>query len=168
MFDAFSLWADLIDSDHMRVLKVISIVVGTLTALVLALSAPAIGKLTADYLFDKPQETAGRQEIEQLLQQSAEQLNRQLSSTPVSGDQIKLESVAVGPANQLTFNFTVYQHNELSDEDVRGLFFGNRDRICSGNLRWLLDRGVSFNYRYQDSGAKWARDVTVKPADCRP
>lgn len=148
--------------------KIVLVVLGVIAAILVASLGRYIGGSTVDYAYGKYKQTAAERSIEEQLEQGAEELNKQLSSAGMSNDQIRMDSVTAGPGRQLTFLFTVCQLNQLTDEHLRGLFVGNRDRLCSSNLRRLLDSGVTFNYRYRDNDARWTREVTVRPTDYSP
>ena len=147
--------------------KVAAFVLAVVAAIFVASLARHIGRSTADYTYEKYKESASTQQtIEEQLEQSAKEFNKQLQATSMVNEQIRMDSVVAGPGKQFTYLFTVYQLDQITDEHLHGLFVGNRDRLCSGNLRRLLDSGVAFNYRYRDKHARWVRDVTVQSTDC--
>lgn len=92
---------------------------------------------------------------------------QRLAATGLGNDQIRVNSAIAGPGRRFTFLFTVYGMDRIADEQLETLFVANRDELRSSGLRQLLDRGVTFTYRYTDDGGKWTKDAVVRPTDCR-
>lgn len=145
----------------------VALLVAAASALLFAVSlAQYFGKAAVDYAKEARKEAVANQSIEKQLEEAAQNANRQLSSPRVVNEHIQMESVAAGPGKQLTFFYTVHQVSPLSKEQLTKLFETTRDRLCSSNLRQLLDNGATFNYKYRDENARWEKDIAVRQQDC--
>ena len=150
-----------------RTWKIVAFALAVLAVILVASLGRRIGRPAADYVYDKYKETAAEQAIEKQLEQAAQEANKQLSKKGATNDLIDMDSVAAGPGKQLRFLFTVHHFDQPTNEHLQGVFAETRDRLCASNLARLLDRGVTFNYRYRDNNGRWEREFMVRSTDCR-
>lgn len=149
-----------------RASKVATFAFSIVGALSVALLAQHFGRSTVDFAYENYKQAAAEQSIGKQLDEAAQIFNKQLPTQALVNQQMQMDSVAAGPGKQLTFFFTVRQVDQLTDEQLKKLFVRSKDRLCSSNLRQLLNSGVTFNYRYRDEDARWVKDVTVQSQDC--
>ena len=146
--------------------KIAALALAVVAAILVASFGKHIGKSAVDSTYKSYKEGKTQESIEELLEQIAKEINKQASKMGAVNDRIKADSAIAGPGKQFTYLFTVYQPDQLNDEQLRILFVANRDRLCASKLRQLLESGVRFTYRYRDKDGKWVKDVSVKSTDC--
>lgn len=106
------------------------------------------------------------QPLGRLLEQAAADANSQISTLPVNDPRLRMESVETGPGHRLTFRFAVRELDAPTDGQMQAVYAANRQRLCTGSLRSLLDRGAVFGYRYADERGRWIREDVVQASDC--
>lgn len=127
------------------------IALGVIAALLVGSLGQQIGRSTADYAYDQYKEVARDRSIEEQLEQAAQERNQKLPTMAATNEHIEIDAVAARPGLRLTYLVAVNQLDQITDDHLRALIAGTRDRLCSSNLRRLLDQGVTFIYRYRDS-----------------
>lgn len=137
-------------------------------AILLAVSVmPYFAKSATDYAYLTYKENTTNQFLQKQIEEAAQAANKKILKGRLINNQIALDSVMAGPGKHLTFFFVVVDmRDQLSDDQLAKLSHITRERLCSSNLRGLLDQGVVFHYKYSEKSARWTKEITVQPHDC--
>jgi len=107
--------------------------------------------------------------VEERLQKAVDEVNREVLAHPRANDLIRIVGATAGPGKRVTLRFAVHGITQLNNDQIRAVYEGDRDRLCSnkGSLKDLLGEDVSFHYLYEDEDGAWTKDIVVEKQDCQ-
>ncbi len=150
-----------------------STVLAVLVALAVGVFGKAAGSGLADALGawwrdDTSSAPQAMEPIKESLERAADTLNANLRSVAVPDERYRLKSVKAGPGLQFRYDFRVTGIRAPNDQQMSALLIEERHRVCSGNLRGLLNRGVAMRYNYADETGRWLEEHVIRSVDCTP